>query len=306
MKSLEAWVLGLGVVLLALAAPAVAGWPQPLADVFSVILPLCVAGCAICFAVLLTGKRRIFLATMPLAIGALGLLQILGQPASGPAPSDGSTIRIVEFNLWKDNPAASAAAGWIAAQKPDVVVLLEAAGRAQAVADALAPRFPFRTTCRGANPCSTIILSRMPPVEAYGLAKGDADNRRALSAALVRFAGPHPFVVIGVHLSRPLPLGRQQAEIAQLKPVLASLSQRRVIVTGDFNSPRWTNLLRSLTDGTGLRLLPGAASWPALMPFPPFLDLDHSLIGPGWRGATVRRGPELGSDHRPTIIDLRP
>lgn len=249
-------------------------------------------------------------AAMPGAVLALGLLWFIAGPDStgwrNPSATD-RAVRIVEFNVWTENRSPAAAARWILAQRPDVVILLEAAGRGGEIARALAPHLPYRTTCRGDRPCSTLILSRVAPVERHGLAKGDADNRKALSAALVRFDAPlPPFAVLAVHLSRPLPLVRQGREIEQLAAAMAGRGTERLIVTGDFNAPPWSMTMRRISDRLAVRPLPSEPSWPATLPVPAALAIDHALLGPGWVAARIERGPVLGSDHHPFAITLVP
>jgi endonuclease/exonuclease/phosphatase (EEP) superfamily protein YafD len=49
--------------------------------------------------------------------------------------------------------------------------------------------------------------------------------------------------------------------------------------------------------------------WPAppsALPVPALLDLDHALLGKGWTAARAERGPSLGSDHFPLLLNLEP
>jgi len=251
---------------------------------------------------------------LPGAILALGMLWLIVGAGlagwSGPSAAN-RTVRIVEFNVWTENRSPAAAARWILAQRPDVVVLLEAAGRGGEIARALAPHLPYRTTCRGDRPCSTLIVSRVAPVERHGLARGDADNRKALSAALVRFGAPlPPFALLAVHLSRPLPVARQAREIEQLAAAMAGQRTEPLIepliVTGDFNAPGWSMTMRRIADRLAIQPLQSPPSWPANLFVPAVLAIDHTLLGPGWAAARIERGPALGSDHHAFTITVAP
>lgn len=218
-------------------------------------------------------------------------------------------VRIVEFNAWGLNRSPVAASRWILAQNPDVVVLLEAAGNATFIANALRDRFPNRVTCRGVSHCSTMILSRFPPREMRGLAHGDADNRRALSAAFAQFdQGGATFSVVAVHLSQPLPIGEQTREIGSLVRQMKGISRQGMIVAGDFNSPLWSRPMRRITAQLGVTPIGGEQpTWPAEPAgkrYPPIWPIDHALLGEGWQAARATRGPVLGSDHYPLTIDL--
>lgn len=241
----------------------------------------------------------------------LGLLIHIYAPARRIAAGNAQTLRVVSFNAWTQNSAPIDAARWILAQRPDVVILLEAGERSAAIPALLAPALPYHVSCRGEHRCSTMIFSRWKPIEKSGFARGDADNRRALSAAIMRFAEPAPrFSVVAVHLSRPWPIGAQQRELTQLASHLNGHSREGLLIAGDFNAPMWSKTMRMAQHQLGVDTLGGyAPTWPAPpsgMPVHALFDLDHALIGNGWAAARAERGPALGSDHYPLLLTLEP
>lgn len=249
--------------------------------------------------------------TAALALLALALTAALVRPLLQfwPTPSGADrAVRIVEFNSWLENRAPLTAVRWIRAQRPDVVVLLEGADRSAPIARALARDMPYRTSCNLNARCSTLILSRLPPIERRGLAHGDADNRRALSAAYVRFGSPERFAVLAVHLPHSWPVGDQAAQSRKLIAAMAGVPRERLVIAGDFNASPWSNTVRRISGALGVQLIGGEeASWPAppsRIPVPPLLWIDHTLLGPGWAAARSVRGPALGSDHYPFAIAL--
>ena len=181
--------------------------------------------------------------------------------------------------------------------------------------DLVAPNYPYAVDCVGQmRRCSTVILSKTAPLASGGLALGDPENRGGLSAGWVRFdhAGG-PFTLIGVHLLRPWPYGDQSGELAQLTRFIAAQDRNRLIVTGDFNLPPWTFGMKRLErDIANPRLSRALPTWPAPGVgldhhwfLPPVLPLDHVFAGRGWSLAGLARGPVLGSDHLPLVIDLK-
>ncbi len=227
-----------------------------------------------------------------------------------PVPNgDDAVIRIVSFNAWTLNRDPIAASRWIESQRPDAVVLLEASGSASLIVARLARTFPYRVTCRGVRPCSTIILSRWPLLSAKGLAHGDADNRRALSAAFARIATPHGLApLLALHFSRPTSPASQLHEINLLLNDMAAVSKDDLIVAGDFNLPPWSRALRQVADRLGVREADGApGTWPVPgmgQTGPAIWPIDHVLLGPRWSAARVTRGPALGSDHYPLLAEI--
>ncbi len=100
----------------------------------------------------------------------------------------------------------------------------------------------------------------------------------------------------------------------QLRDIESDLARRWVdqgrdriplLVAGDFNTPvesrifqqHWGDLTDAFSDaGLGL----GMTKYNGWIR----VRIDHVLSGPGWHTDKVAIGPDLGSDHRPVIVDL--
>jgi len=217
-------------------------------------------------------------------------------------------IRIVDLNLFKDNPAPGATARWILNEDPDIILLEEALKRGADVRRALSADYPYQVSCLTRMRCSTVILSRYRPKLVGGLAHGDPENRRAISAAWAVFDSPHgDILVIAVHMQRPWPLGDQEFA----RQMIAEMLDRQprpvrdlAIVGGDFNLTPWTWAMQRQDKMFGLvRLSRARPSWPASFPF---LAIDHLYAGAGWRLGRITTGPRLGSDHLPLSATLVP
>ena len=259
--------------------------------------------------------RRCGLAAVVILVATGGMNLHRGAPArqtGGPVD-----LRIVQFNVTKRNLAPAEAAGWIAAQGADIVVLEEAAVVGAQVRDRLESDYPFVVDCVGARDrCSTAILSRRPPVRSGGLARDDPENRKGLSAAWATFAdGKGEFTVVGVHMGRPWPYGDQTASLLQLGAFLLTPPRDRLIVVGDFNQPPWTFAMQRQDREIGLSRLTGSQpTWPVrhlpigvadlTISSPTILPIDHAYAGRDWAAVRVTRGPDIGSEHRPLVIDL--
>jgi endonuclease/exonuclease/phosphatase (EEP) superfamily protein YafD len=282
-------------------------------DAINILLPMLIVASALALllACVLTGHDRIARRWLA-AFGCLFLLVALRSPIppapSCPARSTDSTLHVLEFNAWELNRTPGAAVQWILGQHPDAIILLEAKQRAASLPAQLQRAYPYRVACLPALPCSTLILSRIAPLAVYPLGRGDVENRQGLSAAamVLGFSGRQA-TIVGVHLSRPLPWGRQSRELAQLKAALASFDPHTLVLGGDFNSTPDTALLRQAAADLDLRMIPTGATWPtaaARLWAASFLSLDHVLVGDGWRVAAASVGPTIGSDHRPIMVSL--
>lgn len=318
-----AFVAGMGVfarvvAVLALAALGVglcgAFWPQ--ADFINQFAPIwALAGlAAVAVLIALSRVRTALTIAVPLVAASAVLMGPEFAAKLGPhraaAPPQ---VRIVQFNLWRGNRSPAESAAWVLAQRADILVLEEGADIAERVVRRLAPHYPYRVTCRGAKSCSTMILSRAAPVASAGLAKGDAENRKALSAAWARYdLGGRPITVFAVHLARPWPWGRQAEDRRLLIAEVRRLSDPNLIVVGDFNTTPWTFAGKRQDAALGMRRITRALfSWPVYVrpkinryPAIPILPIDQAYLRPGLLPVAVRGGPDLGSDHRPVVIDL--
>ena len=223
-------------------------------------------------------------------------------------PPPGPTLKVLQFNVWQDNTDPAATLAWILAQDADVVVLEESKHRSRSVLLGLYGAYPYRVTCTGTGPCSTMILSKTPPLAFKGLQTRDVPDRRPIAAAWARFDDPAgPYTVVALHLTWPMmPPGLQKLQLASLNATLDELPKDRMILAGDFNSTPWSFALRGMDRRSGLiRRTRALASWPATQPFP-VLPIDQVYAGAGWRTVSVTRGPKLGSDHYPVVVVLAP
>lgn len=214
--------------------------------------------------------------------------------APPPCPAGAARYRLVVWNVSQANDRPAAAVEFLANAGADAVLLVEAKVWTAEVPARLRAAFPHQADCHPQVRCSTLILSRAPFASVRPLGRGDVENRQGLSALVATpVDGPE---LVAVHLSRPWPRGRQNAELQLLR----AHSGPETIVGGDFNMTPMFPALRSFAVSQRLALAtPAGGSWPAL----PLLAIDHLLLGRGW-GADVRWGPATGSDHRPIIADL--
>jgi endonuclease/exonuclease/phosphatase (EEP) superfamily protein YafD len=92
--------------------------------------------------------------------------------------------------------------------------------------------------------------------------------------------------------------------LAEARPGLGE----RVVVCGDFNTPPWSGPLRDFAGNAGLRDLYGGhawrgyswPTWSSLLRVP----LDNCFLSGGVLVRAYRDGPNVGSDHRPLVVDL--
>ncbi|WP_340315227.1 endonuclease/exonuclease/phosphatase family protein [Rhizorhabdus argentea] len=220
-------------------------------------------------------------------------------------------IKLIQFNLFKNNRDPQAALDWLLAQDADIITISEGSNNARQILRGLQPDYPYQFSCRAKYFCSTLILSKRPPLEVEHLGTGDQENAKGLSAVKATFEdGSVPFSVISVHLMRPWPFNDQRSAIQTLRQAVRRSARDTLIVAGDFNTPPHSYAMERLDRALGLRRITRELpTWPALLPrrrsWPlPLLGLDHVYVGRAWRVASLRTGPSRGSDHRPVIATL--
>lgn len=285
-------------------------------DILTHFTPLLLAGSLLALALWALAGRQGRLTPGLALVGGLSALVLMGPELVAAAgqkrgPVEAPTLKIVQFNLWGRNRDPEATTRWILQEDPDVIVFQEGFAKSGGVARALALRYPHRTTCAEPRACSTMILSRRAPVAEGGLQAGVSDAN--LSGAWATFRGSRgTYTVVGTHYTWPVPAGPQQQQTRRLARVLEQFPRRSLVVVGDFNSTPWSFSLKRQDRLFGLeRRTRALFTWPAgrfsrldfAAPFP-ILAIDQVYAGSEWKTVDVRRGPALGSDHYPVVVDL--
>lgn len=216
---------------------------------------------------------------------------------------DKEKFKVVAANVFGDHIQVQPFVRWVMSEDPDVVLLAEARTRLVLL---LERTYPYRADClENHHMCSTLLLSKTRLLASRGLATGDPENRKSLSAVEVEVCvGERPLMFVGVHLARPIPVAIQARDIGTLLGHMEELEEKQTILLGDFNLTPWSFALRRFDRAVGLRRVTKVlATWPANLVFP-FMGLDHIYVSPGIRAEEVHSGPPLGSDHKPVVATL--
>lgn len=242
-------------------------------------------------------------------VGAISLILPEMTRRTSPEAPAGQTgqIRLIQFNVWGRNDRAAETADWIVAQKPDLIALEEAS---PAMREAIQARGDFHVACGN---CSVMILSRLKPVTEAIPLRTRSGPRPPMAYARFHTEG-RSFGLMVTHFTWPTDGRAQQIQGQHVADVLKQFPPETMILAGDFNSTPWSFTRRAQDRMFALeRRTRALMSWPAApvsryriaLPFP-FLAIDHVYAGSGWRTVKVRRGPRLGSDHYPVVVDLVP
>jgi len=282
-------------------------------DVASHFAPLWLMGSLLGLAWAVAGERGVSRRVL-LGIGVAGVLASgalmapeLLRPLPAPAPPGSPLrLRLIQFNTWERLADPTPVADWIAGQRPDVVAIEDVT---PPLRQALIGRGLQYT--RGMN--GVAIFSRQRRVHSpFPIPASAWPTLPAFARATFASAdGGPPFTIVATHLTWPTFSDRWPTRAA-LAALLDRYPHDRLIVAGDFNLTPWSFALRRLDRRFALERGDRAiATWPAertvgpvLVPLPAVLPLDHVYAGKGWRTISIRRGPRLGSDHYPLVVDL--
>lgn len=303
------------------ALGAVLGWASHVAPTLVFASELALPALA---AALLAGVAWLMLPAprKPASAGPLALVAVVlwsamiapefvGRLTQRHIPPGEAPLKVVQFNLWKDDWShTNEKAAWIKKEDPDVILMQEVGGGSTWLLESLAKAYPYRVGCEHYGyECSLLILSKREPVQ-FGRSEAELPSS---IWAWARFSGlGGDYVVATIHAPWPLTDGIQQKAFDTLVRDLPRLRSNATVLTGDFNAAPWSAPLSRFDRTSGLvrqtRFLP---TWPApalghaRFPSPlAVLPIDHIYAGPAWRLVSLQRGPDLGSDHYPLVAVL--
>jgi endonuclease/exonuclease/phosphatase (EEP) superfamily protein YafD len=308
------WILSPALILTAalvlstaIAAAAGTAWVADLAVHFR----LQYAALALLVFVLFAAARQPAWAAVALFIAiANGLIAaplLVSRPASAAiATEDGVPVRLAFVNVFHGNDDFRRVLDFVHAEKPDAVVFAEVDAQWRAQLAALRKDYGHEFATEGRAGRGLLLLSRLPIRNAARL-KVTNEAEPPLGATLL--VQGRPLQVIGVHTNWPFGLRSRTSRDEQLAELAlaAQATPRPLVVLGDLNVSPFSGHFQSLLR-VG-RLTSAAAgfgwqpTWPEFMP-PAGIQIDHALVSPGVQVRDFRRGPEVGSDHLPVVVDL--
>ena len=238
----------------------------------------------------------------------------------------GRGLKVISFNLSYDNPGFGRTVNFLAKSGADVIGLSEVTPEAKAALLKLKEIYPHSVDCVGVDRfCELMLLSKKPLRYAFAgkvgprltyVASADIDWQGApLSIAVAHIVLPlvkpdwQPLQT-WIPADDPAPLLPktpalwQSVQMAVLAGYARSLG-RDQIVMGDFNNVPWSDVQVAFRAAAGIdNRGPLAATWPAQLPAPLRLPIDHVFVGGGLILRDLQAGPVLGSDHLPIIAEI--
>jgi endonuclease/exonuclease/phosphatase (EEP) superfamily protein YafD len=300
-----------GILALALAV-LLAGdiaWPLDLLTFFWPVLSLA-AVAVLPFAFVFAHRAARFAALAAVAACAFPFLALPPQPGD----EAGERLRILAANLYVGNPDPRPFVALLTHAQPDIVVTEETRGHfVEAIRGS--GLYPFENDGDLYATDDKKVFSRYPIREARQLddLPGAVLERHPMRLVIDTPAGPLVLYAIHPDSPRSIDQWRQRNAYFDLlaRAVRAEPEGSTVVLAGDWNLPAHSSFFRAFFDETGLGLArPGL--WLPVTRFATRLarygyfgsTIDHVALSPNIRVTRWQRGPDIGSNHLPVIVDL--
>ena len=232
------------------------------------------------------------------------------------AGNDGN-FRILVANINTKNKQYEDVLAFTRQEKPDLALFMEVDTAWIEQLDTLTDVLPHSSGEGNPYNFGIMLYSRSPFDAVQRVAFGD-DRIPSLTGKVnvnnqtLSFVGTHPLPPV-----RP---GYFQSRNQQLDLVgqhLQTVEHPKLLI-GDLNLSMWSPYYTRLIRQTGLAnarkgfgILPSWPTYGTYQQIPDWANLlfsipiDHCLVSPELKVVNVRVGPNLGSDHRPVVVDLR-
>jgi len=256
----------------------------------------------------LAGWHRMALVNVGVAAAVLWLsapLAIHDQPV--PATAGATSVTVAHANTYYRTDRPELAAATLLALDVDVLAITEYSWQFGHAFDEAggAQRYPYEAVRSPGDRNGIALFSRYPIVDSIITPIGQA---MAIDATVVVDGSPLRLVVV-----HPLP-GTNTASLDTWERDLRAIDDAvdpdpATILFGDFNATRWHPAFRDLLDEGWLDVHESlgrgwSMSWPTDVVGPPFVRIDHALLGEDVSVGRVRDLDVPGSDHRAFVIDV--
>ena len=256
---------------------------------------------------LVTRRRKTAIAfTAVLIVAAVPVIRY--YVPSGHQDPGVEALRFVTFNVQRSNSQFDDAVSFLRSENPDVIALLEIDSRWKNALQELSNDYPFSRWETREDNFGLCVLSKIPWQDVEVV---QTDTIQCRPSILVRFEINGSAVqYIATHPATPMTPESAQARNDQLMALCEVFDPASArIFTGDFNltpwSPRFQDVTASAGVTDGARGFGAGPTWCQLPTPLGGIKIDHFLISEDIFVSRLRVGPDLGSDHRPVIADLK-
>lgn len=219
---------------------------------------------------------------------------------------DQQVFRVIQANVHVANPSPSKLLSWVREEQPDVLVVEEVSPAWKAKLESV-PGYRYHQVLPSSDSFGIAVLSRHPmrvlapngPATREAMFKTtDIDVEIEWQGERVRVLATHPMPPIRSYLD-----ALRDKYLAESAQSLGGASDPSLLV-GDFNATPWSGAavgIRRAGLDFSSALIP---TWPAMFGVFAVIPIDHVVINKRWGVVNRQRGPDIGSDHFPIMVDL--
>ncbi len=233
------------------------------------------------------------------------------HPVQAQAAADcatGARLSVLIANVLEENRDAGLLLREVAAQDPDIVLVMEADRRWIEALAPLGESYPHHLLHPRDDTWGIALYSRLD--------LGGAEVRYLVSSntpsirAALRLPAGGEVTLYGLHPKPPIPGRGTRLRDAEFLHVAREMREARgpALVVGDLNDVAWSRSTARLREVGGLldpRIGRGfVATFPTYVPGPLRLPIDHVLFTPGISLLAMERLGDIGSDHLPVMARL--
>lgn len=249
-------------------------------------------------------KARTGLAAAGAVINLLVILPHLleGNPQS--ESGERTQLRVLWWNVHSDNKNVQSLFALIEKESPDVIALAEVDSDWKRSLASLKKSYPYCRVEDREDNFGIALYARLPLSgtqtlrrEPNGIPTLQTDIRPA--GRTLCLIATHPVPPVGSRYTRA-----RNRQLLWLSRLVKRINRPMAIV-GDLNTTPWNHAFKNLIHVAGLSNRPAGVfpTWPANFPLLG-IPLDHCLVTSEICVARKRIGPNLGSGHKPLIVDL--
>lgn len=232
-------------------------------------------------------------------------------------PGGDSNLRVLISNINTQNQQFEEVLAFARQENPDLALFMEVDDTWKNRLDELKSQLPYSSGETSPYNFGILLYSRYP-FNAVQQIDFSEDSTPSVVANVT--VNNQDIAVVGTH---PVPPLRSEyfhfrnRQLDQMAQYLKTVEDTKLVM-GDFNITMWSPYYKRMMRHTGLKnarkgfgLRPSwptkgtytfLPSWAALLFSIP---IDHCLVSPDVTVTNIRVGPNVGSDHRPVVVDLR-
>ena len=269
---------------------------------------------ALSFCCLLTDQLALSAVMAIVAFGIFLEIQSAYTRIDG-AKAGPANFKLIQYNKFYFNKSHTRIKEWLEAHHADADIMLinealpEDFDRFKILQDIFPHQYPSAANTRFHN---ILILSKHP-IHATRQLPGGPELKRHYCKVKLQKPGLEELAIYAFHAS--VPAGktcsdRRNHSLKNIADMIRAENERNAVFAGDWNITAFSPHFKAALSASGLlngrnRLFP-STTWPAFNIFG-FLKIpiDHVLFSPGLTLVDLQKGPSMGSDHHPVIVEFK-